>query len=265
MGVILNHTNLDTYLTWRRKPWGVADLFYERLPMLAVRNYLGAGDAHEWPLCWTEGRGLRRGLSLCIEFLRDWQAFRPGAARTLQKPMERLVPKVVTKFQRKVIDKIGSARLWAVSRKKKRADQLIELMSQAVGEISGLKRLKTPTPMLGSKVMHFFFPEFFPVWDTAFVKKALEGLSKRGLIELTADQEYTAASEYVQYLNLMVNDLRGTPRGDLARLDERLLRRAAEDYHDKFLPLLVKENLADRSPILFELCVIGYGRRTRVL
>jgi len=78
MGQILTEPNLEEYL--RKGPWGVADLFYERLPMLTVRNYISCADEAAWPLCWERNLGLQRGLSLCIDFLRAWRAFRPRAA-----------------------------------------------------------------------------------------------------------------------------------------------------------------------------------------
>jgi len=49
MGQILTEPNLEEYL--RKGPWGVADLFYERLPMLTVRNYISCADEAAWPLC----------------------------------------------------------------------------------------------------------------------------------------------------------------------------------------------------------------------
>jgi hypothetical protein len=44
-----------------------------------------------------------------------------------------------------------------------------------------------------------------------------------------------------------------------------LIENAVSTYQDKFLRELLDENLGDRSPILFELCTIGYARRKGLL
>ena len=68
---IMTGPNLRAYMSWREKPWEVDDLLYERLPMLAVRNYLNSDYDRQWPLCWSQGRNLRLGLSVCIEALKS--------------------------------------------------------------------------------------------------------------------------------------------------------------------------------------------------
>jgi hypothetical protein len=122
--------------------------------------------------------------------------------------------------------------------------------------------------MLGSKVMHFFFPEFFPIWDTAVVKKALNGLRRLGEIDIKDDDNARhdgvkndpAGCEYGAYVRLMLKELR-VAKGNVDELNRMLMGHAVREYGDKFLPDLLDEILGDRSPILFELCTIGYGRR----
>lgn len=163
MGQILTAVNLQAYFDWAASPWRAADLLYERVPMLAIRSYITEGKGANWPLCWTKGRALDRGLALCINFLRDWQAFRPGSARDYQADMEKVVPRVVMRFQKDVATQLKAVGAIDVCKHDEKTAVLTRLMTRAVGEISALKRLDTPTPMLGSKVMHFFFPEFFPI------------------------------------------------------------------------------------------------------
>lgn len=267
MGRILTEENLTAYITWRGKPWGVADLLYERVPMLTIRNYISEENGQEWPLCWSSGRALGRGLALCIDFLRDWKAFRPCAARSYRKAMEQVVPGVVMQFQT-----LASAGLQVHGIREggrhKQADTLVRAMTRAVAEVSALKRLSNPTPMLGSKVMHFFFPEFFPVWDTAMVKKALNGLRRVEGVGVSEGAQTRVKGpverEYGAYVRLMLEDL-CEGRGEIHRLNELLLDHAVGEYQDKFLRDLLDENLGDRSPILFELCTLGYARRRGLL
>src|SRR5262249_31041782 len=90
-----------------------------------------------------------------------------------------------------------------------RCCEVIVSMSSAASRVSEAKPIKNPNPMLGSKVLAFFFPDFFPVWDTAWIKQ--RGLSRQPSgpfppaigKELKADP---AALEYAGYLWLMIND-----------------------------------------------------------
>jgi hypothetical protein len=176
MGEIMTGQNLAAYMAWRGKPWQVDDLLYERLPMLAIRSYLTDDKDHQWPLCWKKGRSFRLGLVFCIDALKSFQAFRskPGEAtrRELAKSVPRVVMALQTWLRRQEIYRVND-----VSQRGR--DAVISKMARAVAEVSACKHTATCNPMLGSKVLHFFFPEFFPVWDTAWIKRTLDGLSKK--------------------------------------------------------------------------------------
>jgi hypothetical protein len=267
MGRILTRDNLEAYMKWKDKPWGVADLLYERVPMLTVRNYIASANDDNWPLCWSRGYGLQRGLALCIDFLRNWKAFRPGSAESYRQVMEAVVPLAVLRFQRRVVGELGASGAIDVCQDVGKSEALGCMMTEAVEKVSDIKELKQPTPMLGSKVMHFFFPEFFPIWDTAVVKKALVGLRRLSEVhdegespDRKRERDGVAGREYRAYVRLMLKDLREA-KGDVQELDGMLIKEAVRTYQDRFLRDLLYENLGDRSPILFELCTIGYGRR----
>ncbi len=268
MGRVLTKDNLDEYLNWSNRPWRAADLLYERLPMLTIRNYLSCEDDRTFPLCWTRGLGLRRGLSLCTDFLRAWKAFRPGVANTLQKQLEAKVPGIVLNVQSRIRDGLKLRTLQDLGVHK--AGELVRVMSRAVAQVSGIKRLKNPNPMLGSKVMHFFFPEFFPVWDTAYVGKALSSLRRLKELDEAAEVDSLesrrdeATAIYADYLNLMLRDLRAA-KDTVLGLSDRFVEHAIAEYGDKSLGRMLDENLEDLSPIVFELCVIGYGQRVGAL
>ncbi len=57
-------------------------------------------------------------------------------------------------------------------------------MADAVSRVEEAKDVDNP--MLGSKILGFFFPDFFPIWDTAWVKPALESGSESGGYESNA-------------------------------------------------------------------------------
>lgn len=259
MAHILTEQNVKAYATWKGQPWGIAELLYDQLPMLAIRNYLTEDeDDRSWPLCWAKGRCIRHGIRECIELLRDWRAFRPlgpRAAQALQCELGRQVPDVVLDFQNNA-KRLGATNVTDAVREEKTTGRLVDLMCDAVERISALKKLKRPTPMLGSKVMHFFFPEFFPVWDTAYVKKALGGLAQKGEIQIAA------TGEYRHYMTLFVEELREA--SGLADLNEKLIRYAIGESGDEFLRELLDQSVGDLSAITFELALIGYAHRENV-
>lgn len=274
MGQIMTGLNLKVYMKWRKKPWEVDDLLYERLPMLAVRNYLDDDEGQHGPLCWTPGRSLRLGLSVCIEALKSWQAFRgpSGVAPAARKKLYERVPRIVMGLQtwlrgKEVYNIRGAIREGKV-------DGFVERMARAAAKVSACKRGKKPNPMLGSKVLHFFFPEFFPVWDTAWIKKTTLGLSKKGDIERNRekwgktfgrDRHAVAAQQYAQYLDLMFNELDQIGHKDVEKLLKTVVSFSAKRNKHPSLQDVVAENLWDASPILFELCLMGRGRAKGVL
>jgi hypothetical protein len=276
MGQIMTRSNLRIYMKWRDKPWEVDDILYERLPMLAVRNYLNDDAKDQWPLCWTQGRPLRLGLSVCIEALKGWQAFRGrlGVAGATRRKLYERAPGVVMRFQRWLRDEeIYSVR---AAIRQGQADQLIRKMARAVAKISACKRTNTPSPMLGSKVLHFFFPEFFPVWDTAWIRRTIRGMSKKNKknrIQLNdkwqtdfgKERNGAAARQYAAYLELMLSDLEATSAAKVKDLRRIVVSFSAKRNNHGSLRDVVDENLWDMSPILFELCLMGYGRAGHVL
>lgn len=142
----------------------------------------------------------------------------------------------------------------------KKADELVTMMSEAVAEISAFKDPERSKPMLGSKVMHFFLPAFFPVWDTAYVDQALRCLRRKGEITLeprtgvkaNGNGWSKAAETYAQYVRLMLADLREAEDSGL-QLGERLIEHATREYSDNTLRMMIEQNLGDLSPVLFEL------------
>jgi hypothetical protein len=270
---IITPQNLKAYMTWRGKPWKVDDILYERLPMLAVRNYLNSDDEDYWPLCWNENRSLRLGLAVCVEALKGWQAFRGplGVAETTREGLSKCVPGVVRSLQ-------GWLREYDIYRlhdaiRSGETDALIKRMARAAAKVSACKPLKTPNPMLGSKILHFFFPEFFPVWDTAWIKKTIRLLSEKGDLKMNGAWEEQfgsnssagAARQYAQYLDLMLSNVRKTSAGDMAALKKTVVSFSARKNKHHALTDIVDDNLWDMSPILFEMCLIGCGRAAGVL
>ena len=116
--------------------------------------------------------------------------------------------------------------------------------------------------MLGSKVMNFLLPEFFPVWDTALVKAALakedtsdESLGKwfpetvRGRLSKLLHSE--PSLRYGRYVALMLSELDDTPSKEYKSI------RAAYVRHSEVPKAVVDWHFDDLAPILFEVCLLG--------
>jgi len=232
--------------------WYVYDLVCYPAPIAALRNlneYDEEEDSHA-TFSWEDDSNLRRAVSLTCDLLKAWQAFRsriPGLQEQLIPAIQQHLPDVILTFQREVKD-LGIRRIVDVHPSDSGYSSLLLNMAIAVNEIAKLK--KVSNPMLGSKVMHFFFPEFFPVWDTEWIKKQClvkEKLTtnRRVLQELGKG----AGSEYSAYVHLMVTDLAKTP--DYAAIRQACLQRA-----------WVQEEVAawhydDIAPTVFEICLLG--------
>ncbi len=213
MGKILNQTNLESYLKNPQQPWAPDSLLYECFPVLVVRNYLTSEEEEdEFPLLWTPGRHLQVGVAAAIAVLKGWKAFRPKTAEEIRPVLEKRVPGVVMNFQRRMSD-LGVYRIQDVRKKKKEANTTLLEMAAAVSEVSRCKPGKTP--MLGSKILHLFYPEFFPVWDTAVVERALKPcqswdemvLSDNVKRSLARRDGSIGALTYAAYIQLMLRDL----------------------------------------------------------
>lgn len=271
MGQILKIRNLNLYVgRYERgsrpggnKPsWTAEDLLHEILPILALRNReVNDGCA----LVWKSTRNIRIAADATLNSLRAWQAYRPYASRDICDQAADLLPDIIESFQEKLVDlKVTSLDRATVAGDERRYSRFLVAMADAVGKLSHLK--PGNRPMLGSKIMHFLLPEFFPVWDTAWVEKALNqekrALSQLGCwfparIEATlAKRKYAdAAIVYARYVALMLRDLDETSGREWKKLARVFARRAKVDQ------VVVDYHFHDLTPTLFEVCLLGKHSR----
>jgi hypothetical protein len=234
--------------------------------MLAVRNYLnGYEDEADWPLCWESRRGIRLGLTVCLETLKTWQAFRPQSVDQFRRPLGQIVPRIVRNIQHRFAKRHVYRAMDLARTKTSIKAEIVKEMSRAVARVSTMKKGKRKsTPMLGSKVLHFYFPEFFPVWDTAWIKKELKkfdtnvirmppGLAKT-LSKKPSDQ---VALEYARYVWLMLREAKLLSHARYERLKTVCIRAVQRRNGHRLLRQILDDNIHDLTPILFELCVIG--------
>jgi hypothetical protein len=113
-------------------------------------------------------------------------------------------------------------------------------------------------PMLGSKIMHLFLPEFFPIWDTAWIKKRCLVSEPQNLetwlphdVALKLNSHSKASAEYGWYFALMLRDLEKTGIKEYERIAEALIR------HSRIPQEVIDYHFFDISTIVFEFCLLG--------
>jgi hypothetical protein len=215
-------------------------------------------------LAWKSSRNIRIAVAATLDSLSAWQAYRPQAFGRLKQRLVDMTTDRLFDFQSRLLDlKITS--LDSVPKPPHpKYERFLVAMAEAVGKLSAVKG--SDSPMLGSKIMHFMLPEFFPVWDTAIVKKKalnrekayveqlgewLPGAVKR---RLSSKPYCEPANEYARYVALMMKDLWNTPIRKYHSLERALIRssKAGEEVIDF--------HYHDLAPSLFEVCLIGKHR-----
>ncbi len=254
MGEILSLHNLESYRTGKNQPgWPIPELLYQKIPVLAYRNYF-CNDDKGWPLSWDKGR-VEVALTLTVSILKAWQAFRPVGSPQILERLATTCPAVVMDLQ----EHLQNCEISNLDSSSNECSHIIIAMSCAASRVSEAKPIKSPNPMLGSKVLAFFFPDFFPVWDTAWIKRrALSGLQSEALPPAVGRElkQDPAASEYARYLWLMINDAWLTSHRDYEQLRSNCLRECRRKGYYKPEEVL-EEFYADLTPLLFEVCLLG--------
>ncbi len=81
----------------KKTGWDVEGSFLEKIPILVLRN---RDVEEESPLSWRRDRNLDHAISLALNRLKAWQAFRPTNADKLGRKIELDFPGILLKLQR---------------------------------------------------------------------------------------------------------------------------------------------------------------------
>lgn len=257
MGQIVNIRNFNKYSgRYSKRPhkapekeigWYVYDSLIEKFPILALRNR--NHDDENWPLTWKRNRNLPIAIDLVLSSLKAWQAFRPESSRKIVNRLSGELPTILLKFQNKMVQ-MDIKKAWEINNlNNNQFRNTVKTISYSVSEISSYKLTKTP--MLGSKIMHHFFPELFPVWDTAWIKnKALrkENFTSKYISENFEDP---VAREYGMYFELMLNELYDTSKAEYRKIEKAYI------IHSEIRKNIIFWHFYDLAPIIFEVCLLG--------
>lgn len=230
--------------------WYIYDLLCYPMPVAAIRNLNDHDETRDKTFSWKKDSNLKTAIRLTCDLLKAWQAFRsgvPGVQEQLIPSLQDKLPNILLTFQREAKD-LGVRRILDVKPHDPWYSKLLLAMARAVDEIAKLKHVDNP--MLGSKVMHFLFPEFFPVWDTEWIKNKCLARERHKLNKTVRNRITSRAGrDYAVYVDLMVTDLAQTP--DYAVIKKACLQLAwmGDEVADWFYD--------DIAPTVFEICLLG--------
>ena len=237
----------------RKTGWDVEGNFLEKIPILALRN---RDMENESPLSWRSDRNLRHAVSLALGRLMAWQAFRPANANKLARKIETDLPGLIMKFQEQLRE-CHVESLWDImDLEQNKYSKILILGAETVANLSSYK--SDLYPMLGSKIMHLFLPEFFPIWDTAWIKNRCLVNEPKNLetwlpheVALRLNSHSKASAEYGWYFALMLRDLNKTGVRGFQKIAKALIR------HSKIPKEVIAYHFFDISTIVFEFCLLG--------
>ena len=109
--------------------------------------------------------------------------------------------------------------------------RVVRVLHEAVSVVSSLRSTRGVEPVLGSKVLHHFFPSLVPVFDTAFIRRgvmrthAYRAMLERGEHWLVHRDEGGAGGrgllEFHRYFAFCISEIALADRRTLTALRER--------------------------------------------
>lgn len=268
---IFDIKNLNTFIgrysrskrrqsTEEKTGWEAYGLIHEKLPVLALRNRKADND---WPLSWKRDRNLQMAIDVTMSSLKGWQAFRPLTSDHIISSLSGKLPNLILKFQREMKKLQVSCIREIIRKDRSKYKDALTLAAKVVGEVSSFKAKQVP--MVGSKILHFLLPEFFPVWDTAWIKNRgldYEDLSDQALGKWLPEEvvkefsrnryDFDGASLlYASYLALMLKNYDATPKPVYRSIEQAYIK------HSKVDEAVIRWHFHDTVPMLFEVCLLG--------
>jgi len=237
----------------KKTGWDVEGSFLEKIPILALRN---RDMENESPLSWKRDRNLDHAITLAVSRLKAWQAFRPASSDKLGRKIESDLPGILLNLQRQLREYHVESLQDITKLNQRKYNKVLVLIAKAVGNLSSHK--SDLYPMLGSKLLHLLLPEFFPIWDTAWIKSRCLVNEPRDLKDWLPPEVVQklnfyneASAEYGRYFALMLRDLEKTGVREYTRIAKALIR------HSRIPQEVIYFHFFDISTIVFEFCLLG--------
>lgn len=220
---------------------------------------------------WEESAAVEACLTLAWQMAGRWQARR--AVTVSRQRFDAVVLRVVPWLARR-LNLLGVHSLRDVSRLSRgHYTSAVTAVHVAVREISAIRRTKTIEPVLGSKVLHHFFPSIVPAFDRRWIRNEVLSLDScrqylgsggRGRRLWQTDVEAQGASllAFHEYFVLCVSHV-----GEATRTELQAVRmRFSKAFQDLAPAAFVKA----KGSLLFRLdakiaeyCLLGWARRSK--
>jgi hypothetical protein len=262
---IITPTNSRAY-SEQKTGWEVYSLFFEPLPLLAMRNNNDKHDKYkpktDWhsTFSWRNDANLGNAVHLTLSLLQKWGAFRGLTKKerlSLIKTALSRIPPIVESL---------SYKLWGLN--VRRIDDIrpgsskyvpfLTTLARAVGKVSALKGNRHPNPMFGSKVLHFLIPEFFPVWDNAIIdQRCLATLEQQSSPDsIRKKLQGSAEQAYADYLHLFLTEMDSITVAEYRKAEKACLDRIDPQARGA-VSEIINYHYDDVSTIVFEICLMG--------
>lgn len=190
------------------------------------------------PWAWTDRAAVEECLAVSWHMTGRWKARRAATVR--RAAFDRCVLRVVPALARRLNRSDVSCLRDLAQLDSARYGRLAGAVVAGVQEISSLRRTRDVEPILGSKVLHHFFPSVVPVYDRRFVLHGI--MQTAGFRQFLAEEERTpdwlvldehvaggpTMLGYASYLAYCTAHIRTCPAGRL-RSVRRMFGRAFAD------------------------------------
>lgn len=212
--------------------WYIDMTLMERFPVLSFRSKMWNDE--KGIFSWDKGRNTKIAISITLNMLKAWQAYRPYKSRRVIDVLGKKILYKLSKFQNTMMD-YGVTDSWSICESEEK-EQIRDHLCEIVYAISEQKGSKNP--MLGSKVMSFFYPELFPVWDTIWIRnKALKNVKHK--------------DKYETYLDIFYEELKNVTTQEWKKLEKAFIT------WSEIPKAVIKWHFSDISAIVFEQCLLG--------
>jgi hypothetical protein len=218
---------------------------------------------------WDNARAVEECLQAAWHMTGKWNARRPVTMKQahFERRVLAVIPPVARHLNNLGIHCLGDLAALTPSRYRRVAN----LLQGAVASISKLRATKNVEPVLGSKVMHHYFPSLVPVFDTALVRIGVMRMqSFRAFVDEDVDGWLlyrdsddaggNAMLEYHRYFAFAAAQVAMTPKAILALVRRRFGR--------DFSRLAPSQDVARRDGLVWRLdaklaeyCLIGQAER----
>lgn len=137
-------------------------------PMMSIHAMLQIKEQNYSEWCWNE-KGVREALETIWNMTGSWKARRVKTFKKscLEEKIAVVVPSLTATF-----NKYNVACMSDLGRlKQEQYEKVVDKIYKSIESISLLRKTRIIQPVLGSKVLHHYFPTIIPVFDEALVLK----------------------------------------------------------------------------------------------